>query len=388
MKVALLKGNRFNPWHLQAYNQLEGRVAVTAFRAESEIQRHMDLQDDGSIPFPCELIHFDTQSGNPVTRIWNELHSRYFNREPRILPFHERLRGFDVVHTWELFTDWSEQAIIAKKNYGIPVATMVWDNIPFNMEQTQVRRDIKTRVRDASDVFLVHTERSRHTLLLEGIADERIVLFPPGVDTERFSPGKVERAQFNLADDEFVIGFVGWLIPRKGIDWLLLAFRLLLDDSSMKNKKLRLLMVGSPAHKEKILTIARRLGVEDRCSFLGPLTYSQMPDVFRAADVFVLPSVAAPDWQEQFGMSLIEAMASGTPVVSTYSGAIPEIVDDCGVLCQPNDFLSLAASLKQLILDETVRRQFAERGRERALQHFGLKQHAEALWGVYERLAR
>lgn len=129
-----------------------------------------------------------------------------------------------------------------------------------------------------------------------------------------------------------------------------------------------------------------RLNLAEHCTFAGSVPYDDMPDWFRASDVFVLPSIATPEWQEQFGMSLIEAMSCGVPVVSTWSGAIPEIVDDAGILCQPNDFISLFEALRTLHESAALRAERAQQGRELALRRFTPIRAAEALSGVYRGL--
>jgi glycosyltransferase involved in cell wall biosynthesis len=80
-------------------------------------------------------------------------------------------------------------------------------------------------------------------------------------------------------------------------------------------------------------------------------------------------------------------MACGTPVVSTLSGAITEIVGDTGILCQPNDFVSILDALKRLIADPALRQNLAQSGRKRALDVFTLKEFAKNLGNVYSRLA-
>ena len=382
MRLALLKGNRFNPWHLQAFNRLAD-TEVTAFRAESEVQERFQGRDDGSLNFEFERIFFDTDVGPPWKRVKNVIGQRYFDRNPRIVQFHDRLKDFDVIQTWELFTDWTAEALEAKTRFGRPVSVMVWDNLPFNMESTGRFRERKQHAASTADRFIVHTERSRRTLLMEGAPPERIVQLNPGVDTEQFCPGEGKREALGLADDEFVILFVGWLLPRKGVDFLILALRELLDDESLRDTRFRLAIAGSGPGQERVEGLIRRAGVEERCLFIGPFAYDRMPEVFRAADVFVLPSIATPEWQEQFGMSLIEAMACGVPVVSTYSGAIPEIAGDAGVLCQPNDFLSLYEALKELIEDAGKRKELADAGRQRALERFTLDAYAHGLDEVY-----
>lgn len=383
MRLALLKGNRFNPWHLLAFNQLRGDPEVVAFRAESEVQRHYAAQGADTLAFPVEPIHYDTQAGPWPRRLWNAFATQRLGREPRLLPFHERLRGFDLIHTWELFPDWSAEALAARRRWGVPVVAMVWDNIPFNMERDPARRAIKEAVAREADRFIVHTRRSLRMLAVEGIDPARVVLMDHGVDTDRFCPGPARRARFGLADGEIVILFVGWLLPRKGIDFLLLALRELTQDPAFARRQVRLLCVGSGPGRERVDALARRLGVDDRVTFAGAVPYDEMPEAFRAADVFVLPSIATPEWQEQFGMALMEAMACGIPTITTYSGAIPEVVEDAAVLCQPNDFVSIYEALRDLLLEPGRREELAARGRAHALARFTLARYAEALSDVY-----
>ena len=386
MKLALLKGNRFNPWHLQAFQQLGEDVEVTAFRAESEVQQYFRERDDGSLAFKEEAIFFDTQTGPAWMRMYNVLRERYARYQPEIVPFADRLEGFDVIQSWELFTDWTEQALEAKRRYNIPVSLMIWDNIPFNGEGNSRRRDLKRRAVAEADRFIVHTERSRRVLDMEGVDSDRVELIHPGVDEEHFAPGEGDRERFGLKDDEFVILFVGWLLPRKGLDFLILALRELVHDRELQDKRIRLAVVGSGPGRDRIDALLERTELTDRCTFLGTYPYDEMPEVYRSADVFVLPSIATEDWQEQFGMSLIEAMSCGVPVVASRSGAIPEIAGDAGILCQPNDFLSLYEALKRLISDEVLCGDMAKAGRERVMSRFRLDSYAEALGRVYGEL--
>ncbi len=385
MKLALLIGNRYNPWHFRGYQRMRGAPEITVFRADSEIQRYFDERDGEETPFRFEPIHFDTQQGPTLVQSVRALQERYAGREPRVLPFAERLQGFDAIQSWELFTDWTSEALDAHKRFGTPLALMVWDNIPFNMEQTDERRALKRRALDEADCFIVHTERSRRMLLIEGARDERIVYVPPAVDIESFCPGPSERTAFGLNDDDFVILFVGWFLPRKGLDFLLMALRELLVRAP-KGRAIKLLMVGAGPGRERIEALIARLDIAAHCVFAGSLPYRQMPAAFRSADVFVLPSIATPEWQEQFGMSLLEAMACGTPVIGTSSGAIPEIVCDAGLLCQPNDFMSLSDALESLLASETLRNELSIAGYKRVMERFTIEHFADAMSSLYERM--
>ncbi len=387
MKLAVLKGNRFNPWHLAAFTRLGEDVAVTAFRADSEIQQYFAERGADESGLSTTPIYFDYQSG-PIWRRWvNLLTYRYRNRTPHILPFHTQLQHFDMIQTWELFTDWTEEALEAKRKWGMPVCIMVWDNIPFNMESTERYRERKARALAEADHFIVHTERSKRTLVIEGADPEKISVIDPGVDLNCFQPGAGDRKALDVEEDAFVILFVGWLLPRKGLDFLLLALRELIADSTTGDR-IQLVIVGSGPGQDRIDRLARRLDIMEHCHFVGTRPYSEMPTLFQSADVFVLPSIATETWQEQFGMSLMESMACGTPVVTTHSGAIPEIVEDSALLCQPNDFFALHEALTRLIADPLLEEACVEKGLEVARRRYGLDTYASRLAALYARLGK
>ena len=380
-------GNRYNPWHLQGFKRLRQKPTITAFRAESQIQDHFKERGDGTEWMERERIYFDTQAGNTLARTYNTFAERYLNRSPRVLPFHEQLKDYDVIHSWELFTDWSASALEARKQYNIPLAITVWDLLPFNMEREPGRRELKKRAADGADRVVVYTERSRAMLAFEGVAQDRIVYVPPAVDTEMFSPGAAPR-EFGLSDDDFVVLFVGWFVPRKGIDFLLFALRKLIDEGGAAAKRIKLLIVGSGAGRERVEALIARLDLQAHCTITGALTYERMPNVFRMCDVFVLPSVASDEWQEQFGMSLIEAMASGKPCIATLSGAIDEIASDAALLVQPNDFTAIYRALRRLFHHADERARLGAEARARVRRTFDLALHANALSDLYDDLLK
>ena len=382
MRLALLMGNRFSAWHLKPFLGLPGAELV-AFRAESEIQRYFLERDDGTLrALQVEPIWFEGQRGNPLRRFLAR------RMEARIMPFAGRLEGFSAILTWEIFTGWTAEALEAKRRYGTPVAVMVWDNIPFNHEESRRERAIKEWAIDEADLFIVPTERSRQTLELEGIPPSRIQLIPPSVDLKAFSPGPGSRAALDVPKDAFVIAFVGWMLPRKGLHILLYALRRLLDDPEVANHTVRLVIAGDGPGQDVIERLLDRLALRECVVFAGSLTYDKMPNLYRGADCFVLPSLATRTWQEQFAMSLIEAMACGRPCIAAASGAIPEILGDAGELVQADDFVTLHEALKALLLDPGKREQLGQAARRRAEAHFALENHTDALAGVLLRLAR
>ena len=91
------------------------------------------------------------------------------------------------------------------------------------------------------------------------------------------------------------------------------------------------MIAGSGPEKQNIERLVKELKIEQYVKLIGSFPYAEVPALYHMADAFILPSIPVHFWQEQFGMVLIEAMASGLPVISTYSGSIPEVVGDSGM---------------------------------------------------------
>ncbi len=106
----------------------------------------------------------------------------------------------------------------------------------------------------------------------------------------------------------------------------------------------------------------------------------------RLADIFVLPSIPTPVWQEQFGMVLIESMATGKAIVATHCGAIPEVVANAGIIVPPADAASLAASIKRLLLIPKEREKLGDIARQRAVSLFDYKKVANRIADAYSEI--
>ncbi len=133
------------------------------------------------------------------------------------------------------------------------------------------------------------------------------------------------------------IGYAGRLVPEKGLETLILACDQTRD---------RLLIVGEGPERQRLEDLAAGTGIESE--WLGSIPSDQMPEVYSKMDVLVLPSLETPRWKEQFGRVLVEAMASGVPVVGSRSGEIPKVIGEAGLLFDPGNTQSLANQLKSL----------------------------------------
>lgn len=177
---------------------------------------------------------------------------------------------------------------------------------------------------------------------------DRLRVVPNGVDTTRFSP----RADPERGERLRVV-FVGRMIRDKGADVLLDAVaRLGRDDVEVTvvgSQNFDAAAAPSPYERE---VAAKAAALGDRVRLLPFRPRAEVAEVYRAADVVVVPS----RWAEPFALTVMEGMASGVPVVASAAGGIPEVVGDAGVLVRPDDPAELAAALEALADDEALRR--------------------------------
>ena len=162
------------------------------------------------------------------------------------------------------------------------------------------------------------------------------------------------------------IGYVGRMNPEKGVSYLAEAF----DALHEKYPNWNLLFVGAgPSEKQLIdYSVERRL--LDRIEFRDPVSHEQVADVMRELDVLVLPSYDTPDWKEQFGHVLIEAMACKVPTIGSTGGEIPNVIADSGLIFPQKDTAALTHYLSTLMNNETLRKELGEKGFQRMKTHY------------------
>lgn len=185
------------------------------------------------------------------------------------------------------------------------------------------------------------------------------------------------RQQLSIGDDEFLIGFIGRLVPEKGLD-------LLLEALTKLPPQFRLVLVGAGREEAALRSLAERLGVAKRVHWAGRIAREAVPQYQAALDALVLPSRRTPDWEEQFGMVLVEAMAAGTPVIGSATGAIPEIIGDGGLTFKEGDIAGLVAMLQKLEGDTALRQELGRRGYARAHMLFTAEAFADRVLAALE----
>ncbi|HEX4600888.1 MAG TPA: glycosyltransferase [Gemmatimonadales bacterium] len=157
------------------------------------------------------------------------------------------------------------------------------------------------------------------------------------------------------------IGYVGRLVPEKGVDTLLEAL------AAIRTLRWHLTIVGDGPERERLERLASEHRLAARVRWTGALPPDAVPKVWPELDVLVLPSRALPTWAEPAAHVLAEAMAYEVAVVGTSAGATPEVIGDAGVVVPPEDPAALAAALRQLAAPD-ARQGLAQAGRARAMQ--------------------
>jgi glycosyltransferase involved in cell wall biosynthesis len=162
---------------------------------------------------------------------------------------------------------------------------------------------------------------------------------------------------------ELAIGFVGRLVPERGLD---LLFRACVGLAG----KWSLTVVGTGPSQEELEGLAQRLGIAARISWLGALPRHAVDEVWRRLDCLVLPSRTTARWIMTEGRAAIHAMANGVAVLGTNSGALPEIIGDAGRIVPEEDVGALTAALQNLYADRSECERLGSAGRYRVQQEF------------------
>jgi len=213
-----------------------------------------------------------------------------------------------------------------------------------------------------------------------GLQRERLVeVKETGVDLARFASsveGEAIRRRYYIPEHAVVVLFAAHLTSVKRPDWMLRAFAGLRHVTPCAH----LLMVGDGPAMPDVRRLAHSLGLGDSVTLAGSARHESMPAYFAAADAFVLPSE-----REGLGIVLMEAMASGKPVVAARVGGIPSVVGEgtTGLLFGRDDFAGFARALTELCTDAPLRRAMGEAGRRRAEAEFGETQQVDAVLRMY-----
>ena len=182
------------------------------------------------------------------------------------------------------------------------------------------------------------------------------------------------RRKYSLGEKDRVVIFTGRLTKEKGVDQVVRAMEL------VRTPNVKLLVVGSTlisgVVQDEFMQNMRKLtdDKKDRIIFTGYVNQKEMPSLYRLADIAVLPSM----WEEPAGLTMIEAMACGTPVITTNAGGIPEYTTKGASILlerEENLYIDIAKNIDYLLENESVRKRVAEKGQEFVITHNSMESY-------------
>ncbi len=299
-------------------------------------------------------------NGHFHTHFYPRLGRRIARVQPDLVHVDEEPYNFATAH-----------AIWLARRWGARTLFFSWQNInrrypwPFDWIERYVLRH--------SDYGIVGNRAAGQVWRDKGYNGPLSIIPQFGVDPELFKPDDRPPRR------EFVIGFIGRLVFEKGVDLLVKA-------AAALPGTWRLVFCGGGPERETLEQLAQELNISDRVVFDGWQDSTQMPQYYRKLDVLALPSRTRPNWMEQFGRVLVEAMACGVPVVGSTCGEIPNVIGDAGLIFQEDDVTQLRRQLLRLQQQPDLRRKLGERGRQRVLAQYTQEQIAAQTVAVYHEI--
>ncbi|MEF3274287.1 MAG: glycosyltransferase family 4 protein [Chloroflexus sp.] len=269
----------------------------------------------------------------------------------------------------------------------VPTVITIHDLAFIRFPQTfrtynRIYLDLATRLsaRRANRILVVSEHTKREVVDLLGVAAERVVVTPNAARSHFHPPSPAAlaslRARHGLPE-RFIL-YVGTLEPRKNLTTLLEAFALV----SARLPDVPLLIGGGKGWMyQPIFARLDQLQLRDRVKFVGYIPEEELPLWYAAATVFVFPSI-----YEGFGMPPLEAMACGTPVVTSNTSSLPEVVGDAGLMVPPTDHQALADAIYRVLSDAELHAELCQRGLARARQ-FSWSDTAARTLAAYQAVA-
>lgn len=257
----------------------------------------------------------------------------------------------------------------------IPQVVMVHDLRPLShpersFQSLYFRSWVPLLLRSCRHVLTNSHFTAREIQRCTGLSDCRITVTPLGYDDQVFKPGPLP------ADSQQrpYLLHVGQAYPHKNLRRLILAFA----QVAPAHTDLRLVLAGKPHPTETpiLQAMVRELGLQQRVEFCSYVPYAQLPDLYRGASAFLYPSL----W-EGFGLPILEAMACGTPVITSRGSGTQEVAGGAAILVDPKNISTLADALRQLMEQPQQASGLRLRGLERS-RHYSWSQTAAATRAV------
>lgn len=333
--IHLLRASHANEYELQNYSPIAKKHKIQVITSHHPLTKT-------SIPqiqlwSPTDLPNF------PYRR---QIFNRLFGGEQWLIGLNNIVKHGDIIHTAETYTPYTHQAVELKRRGLIKkLICTCWETIPHNNEKLARLRRWKQEAYQYVDLFHTPTQRAKQALVVEGVPASKIKVIPYGVDLSQFT---LRKCKFRSKP---LVLALARRVPEKGLS----IFAQLQKD------------------------------FDTRAEFrwVSDAPYEQVPQLLHQADIFLLASSPTPTWEEQYGMVLVEAMATGLPIITTTCGAIPEIVGDTALLTPPNNYAAIATHLNHLLSIPPLAPTLARAAQKRAVTRYDRDKIAPKLANLY-----
>ena len=312
--------------------------------------------------------------------VWRRLLTPSHHRlEQFLLPLEISTLGLDLLHSPDFIPPFRRNC-----RSVITIHDLVFLLYPHLLTKDSARYygQIDQAVRHTDAIIAVSEATKRDVVRLLGVPEHRVTVIYEAA-SPIFRPVRTPelvqrvRGRFGILGD-FIL-FVSTIEPRKNISLLLKAFRQLLDDY---HPDVKLVLAGEKGWLyEQILELATDLHLADDVIFVGRVSTEELLWLYNVAQMLVAPSI-----YEGFGLTPLEAMACGTPVVVSNVSSLPEVVGDAGLLVDPNDVEELTVAMWRMLSDSDLRTSLIEKGLKRA-QAFSWDRAARETLALYHSLA-
>ena len=237
------------------------------------------------------------------------------------------------------------------------------EDYPDNWVQMQ------NAVFNRSSSAIANSSEIKEVLLHWGYKKPIRVIYP-GVETKLFSPKDPLEIRHRLGLKDFTIGYFGRMLKEKGIEDLINACKKL-------NFPYQFLFIGNGKDKEYFKTLT------DKAIWVDAVDPNKISEYYSALNLLVLPSRTTPQWKEQFGRVLVEAMLCGVPVIGSSSGEIPNIIGEAGLIFNEQNPQDLAEKIKAIHDHQSLRDRLVIKGLERGCE-FDWKRTADKAYELYK----
>ena len=277
----------------------------------------------------------------------------------------------DIIHMHgSLSEGWLGKRL--KRRYKKPLLVTVYGEDITRLSKEMLSSSITKSNLKESDAIICQSEFLRSEIENIGIRNKKFFIIPMGAKTDRFKPRDKYKARkiLNLPEDKKIALFVGHLVPRKGVEYLIRAIKII----SEKDKNIFCYVIGTGHMKGRLQSLASELDLGEFMAFEGQKNHEEVPYYMNACDILVLPSL-----NEGLPVVLCEALACGKPVVATRVAGTPELVnDDVGFLVNPKDEKDLAEKIELALKKKWNIKKIFERAAE-----FSTSASAKKLMKVY-----